>query len=311
MDQDPTLKQLKYFAALSEAGHYRKAAERVGISQPSLSLQIATLETRLGLILVERGRAGAVLTPAGREVLARVGRILDDVASLNDLSARLKTGMAGALRLGSSPTLGPYILPKVVRRLHARYPSLRLYIHDAAPRRLLEDLLAGKHDLILTHLPVNSSDVTVERLFREPLKVAVARGHPFAGQAAVRDEELSGQTVLSLSSAFTLHDQIIGLCHELGATLRQDYEGTSLDALRQMTAMDMGLTFLPALYVQSEVTNRGDDVEILSFRRDRFARSIGLVWRASSADDASFRRFASVIREVAEEDFPGLVSTER
>lgn len=310
MDKDPTLKQLRYFAALAEAGHYRKAAERVGISQPSLSLQIAALEERLGLVLVERGRAGAVLTPAGREVLTRVGRILDDVAALHDLSARLKTGMGGALRLGSSPTLGPYILPNVVRRLHARYPSLRLFIHDAAPRRLLEDLLAGKHDLILTHLPVNSSDVIVERLFREPLKLAVARSHPFAGQSAVRDAELSGQTVLSLSSAFTLHNQIVALCRELGATLRQDYEGTSLDALRQMTAMNMGLTFLPALYVQSEVTNRGDDVEILSFRRDRFARSIGLVWRATSADDASFRSFAAVIREVAEEDFRGLVSTE-
>jgi len=311
MDQDPTLKQLKYFAALAQAGHYRKAAERMGITQPSLSLQIAALEERLGLVLVERGRAGAVLTPAGREVLIRVGRILDDFATLNDLSARLKTGMAGALRLGSSPTLGPYILPNVVRRLHARYPSLRLYIHDAAPRRLLDDLLAGRHDLILTHLPVQSSDVTVERLFREPLKLAAARDHPFSRQRAVRDADLAGQTVLSLSSAFTLHDQIVGLCHELGATLRQDYEGTSLDALRQMTAMNMGLAFLPALYVRSEVTNRGNDVEILSFRGDRFSRSIGLAWRASSADDASFRRFAEVVREVAEEDFRGLVSVER
>lgn len=310
MDQDPTLKQLKYFAALAQTGHYRKAAEHVGISQPSLSLQIAALEDRLGLVLVERGRAGAVLSPAGREVLMRVGRILEDVAALNDLSARLKTGMAGALRLGSSPTLGPYILPNVVRRLHERYPSLRLYIHDAAPRRLLDDLLAGKHDLILTHLPVQSSDVTVERLFREPLKLAVARDHPLSRQAEVHDTDLSGQSVLSLSSAFTLHDQIVGLCHELGAILRQDYEGTSLDALRQMTAMNMGLTFLPALYVQSEVTNRGDDVEILTFRRDRFARSIGLVWRASSADDASFRSFAAVVREVAEQDFRGLVRME-
>lgn len=161
MSPQPTLRQLQYFAALAETGHYRKAAERVGISQPSLSLQIANLEEVLRLQLVERGRAGAVLTPAGREVLGRATRILDDVSALVDLSGRLKSGLSGMIRLGSSPALGPYILPSVVRRLHDAYPSLRLLVRDGAPRDLLQELLDGRHDLILTQLPVASSDVTV------------------------------------------------------------------------------------------------------------------------------------------------------
>ncbi|TCP44297.1 LysR family transcriptional regulator [Rhodovulum marinum] len=311
MPPDPTIRQLRYFAMLAQTGHYRRAAERLGITQPSLSLQIAGLEETLGLRLVERGRGGAVLTPAGREVLERAARILDQVAALGDIAARLRTGMAGTIRLGATATLGPYILPNVARRLHDRFPDLRLFIHEAAPRRLFDDLLAGRHDLILTQLPVASDRLRVERLFREPMNLVVARSHPFAGRGRVTDADLAGQTVLTLSSAFALHAQIEALCHELGANLRQDYEGTSLDALRQMAAMGMGLAFLPALYVRSEITGRGDDVAVLQFRQDRFTRSIGLAWRTGSGDEASYRRMAELVREVAADDFRGLVVPER
>lgn len=310
MPSQPTLKQLQYFAALAKAGHYRKAAERAGISQPSLSLQIAKLEEILGLQLVERGRAGALLTPGGREVLARAQRILDDVAALVDLSERLETGLSGTIRLGSSPTLGPYILPNVVRRLHDRYPSLRLFIRDGAPRDLLQDLLDGQHDLILTQLPVASGDVTVRRLFREPLWLAMARDHPLAGQDCIVDSDLAGQNLLALSSAYTLHAQIAALAQEVGASLHQEYEGTSLDALRQMAAMNMGLTFLPGLYVNSEIAGPDGDVAVVPFRRGRFTRSIGIVWRKTAGAAAAHTAFTEILREVVISDFARLVQLE-
>lgn len=299
----PTLKQLQYFAALADTGHYRKAAERVGISQPSLSLQISNLEETLKLSLVERGRAGAVLTPEGREVLARARRIIDDVRALVDTAGPMKTGLAGTIRLGSSPTLGPYLLPNVVRRLHEQYPALRLFIRDGSPRDLLDDLLVGKHDLILTQLPVQSTDVVVIRLFREPLRLAVARDHPLAGIPSASSVDLADENLLALSSSFTLHTQIADLALEVGANLRQDYEGTSLDALRQMVAMNMGLTFLPALYVQSEIATPDGDVAVIPFREDSFTRSIGVVWRKSSGHHAGFTVFADLIRSVAKEKF--------
>ena len=310
MDRMPTLRQLQYFAALAETGHYRRAAERVGVTQPSLSLQIGNLEQTLHLALVERGRAGAVLTPAGREVLAGATRILTEVAALVDRAETLKTGMAGTIRLGSSPTLGPYVLPNVVRRLHQQYPALRLFIRDGAPRDLLADLLEGRHDLILTQLPVQSTDVTVRRLFIEPLLLVVARGHALAARAQVTDADLAGETLLALSSAFTLHDQIAALAREVGANLRQDYQGTSLDALRQMVSMDMGLTFLPALYVHSEIAGRQGDVAVLPFRRGRLTRAIGLVWRRTAGDRAAFATFAEVIRSVVATDHGDRVRVE-
>ena len=311
LNRTPTLKQLRYFAALAELGHYRKAAERVGISQPSLSLQIDNLETALGVKLVERGRAGAVLTPAGREVLARSHSVLDSVASLMAASEQLSGGLGGTYRLGASATLGPYLLPSVVRALHSQFPSLRLIIRDGAPQDLLQDLLSGHHDLILTQLPIQSTDVRVARLFREPLKLVAARGHPLAELSRISDTDLAGETILVLSSRFTLHGQITDLVRDVGGNLRQDYEGTSLDAIRQMIAMNMGISFLPALYVASEISNPEADVAVLPYRRGRFFRSIGLVWRKSAGASARFDEIAETIREVARTKFSDLVQLEK
>ncbi len=310
MSEELTLKQLRYFVALAETHHYRRAAERVGVSQPSLSQQIVGLETALGLDLVERGRRGAVLTPGGREVRARAQSILDDVAALKAMTDVTRKGEAGTIRLGSTPTLGPYILPHVVRRLRLSYPALKLIIRDGAPRVLQDELVEGRHDMILTQLPVQSGDVEVERLFREPLKLAVAQDHPLAACETVRDSDLSGQDILSLSDAYLLHNQTLQICEELGAHLRQDYEGTSLDALRQMTALNMGVSFLPSLYVRSEVAAQSGDVVVHTFRGDRVTRSIGLVWRKRSAHGVLIARIAGMIRAVTEENFAGLVTVE-
>lgn len=303
----PTLKQLRYFVALAEAGHYRKAAERLGISQPSLSVQIGNLEATLRHLLVERGRAGAILTPAGREVLARAKAILDDVAALTETSESLRSGLAGTFRLGSSTTLGPYLLPRVVRRLHADHPALRLLIRDGIPRDLLTDLLEGRLDLVLTQLPVPSTDLMVTRLFREPLWLAVAHDHPLADRSNTDDVDLAKETLLTLSDGFALHAQIAELAHDAGAALRLDYEGTSLDALRQMVAMNMGVALLPALYAQSEIRSRNGDVSLLPFRNGRLTRSIGVVWRKTTGRTPALAVFAEVIRSVVSDDFVGVV----
>lgn len=305
-----TLRQLRYFVALAETGHYRKAAERSGISQPSLSQQIVNLESALGLDLVERGRRGAVLTPGGREVLALARKVLDDVEAMHGLAQAAREGVGGTIRLGSTPTLGPYFLPYLTRRLRQAYPTLKVIIRDAAPLVLQEELVAGVHDIILTQLPVQSGDLQVERLFREPLKLAVAQDHPLAKQSRVSDADLAGQDILTLSRAYVLHSQIMSLCEELGAHVRQEYEGTSLDALRQMTALNMGMSFLPALYVRSEVAPGSGDVAILPFRNDLFTRSIGVVWRKRAAHRQAVARIAAVAREVALERFRGLVLVE-
>jgi LysR family hydrogen peroxide-inducible transcriptional activator len=299
----PSLRQLEYFVALVDTGSFKAAAEHCGISQPSLSVQLATLEKRLGQRLMERGRAGVIPTLAGREVHERARAILDSTQALVNRFDLPRTGLSGTIRFGASGTLGPYLLPHVIARLHARNPDLQLFIREAPPEALTTGLARGDFDMILVQLPVRG-DVRPIRLFREPLQIVVARDHPFAGRERIPREELRGQTVLGLGPAFGLRQQVIDLCETLGARLRGDYEGNSLDAIRLMTGMGMGIAFLPALYIRSEVGPDDRDVAVVSLEGPRILRSVGLVIRSNSAEEAA-PLIASVIQSVAREVFAG------
>lgn len=293
----PSLKQLHYLLALDDTRSFRKAAERCGISQPSLSVQIANLEERLGLRLISRGRGPVTLTVAGREVVARARRIWAEVTALQGIAPRLGTGLIGTVRLGVSTTLGPYFLPHAVGRLHRANPELKLYVREAAPRVLVEQLDRGDHDLLLTQLPVVGTDYTTVRLFREALFMVTAQSHTLAGRAEIAETDLAGVSVLSLGPGYALHEQVSALCEAHGARLLHDYEGTSLDALRVMTAMGMGVCLLPALYIRSEIGSETQDLAVVPFRGSRVARSLGLVWRRTSGNDRIAESLCDAFRD--------------
>lgn len=307
MDADSvTLKQLRYLLALDETKHYRRAAERCGISQPSLTAQIQNIEEALGVHIVERSRSGVSLTPVGREVAQRARRILDEMQSLADFTAGAQHGLVGTIRLGAKPTLGPYILPHVVARLHRAHPDLNLYVREAAPRELEHQLSGGMHDVILAQLPIAGGELVTERLFREPLYLTLAADHPLANEEHVTPAHLKDLDVLSLSPDFHLHDQITALCKDFGARQVRDYEGTSLDALRLMVGMGMGAAFLPAIYARSEIPARGE-VVVKKLKGKTITRSVGLVWRKSAGSAQSYKEIAQVIRDVAAKKFKDLI----
>ncbi|PRY84707.1 hydrogen peroxide-inducible genes activator [Donghicola tyrosinivorans] len=301
-----TLRQLRYFATLSRVLQYRRAAQQLGISQPSLSLQISALEEAVGAPLLERKRNGLILTPAGRDVAVRALHILAEVDGLMHRPLSAHEGLSGTLRLGSSPSIAPYLMPRVLRKLHEIYPDFRLIIRDGPSKALIEDLLAGTHDLILTQAPVGHDDVRFYPLFREPLLLAVDHGNPLAQQTSARLEDLSALTFITLDPAYTLHRQIKDLSELSGAQLRQDFEGTSLDALRQMVALGMGVTLLPALYSRSEVERADSDVCTIPLAPPRM-RQIGLAWRRSSGEPAAFLEMSQQISQVARAEFSGCV----
>lgn len=301
-----TLRQLRYLVALEDAKHFRYAAEACNISQPSLSAQIQNLEEVLGVQLVERDRSGVNLSPVGREVSARARRVLDELQSIIDFTAGAQHGLVGTIRLGAKTTLGPYMLPHVVAKLHKQHPELSLYVREAPPNQLVHELARGLHDVILAQLPVVGSELVTCRLFREPLYLAVAIDHPLAEQDEIDTDDLAGMQVLSLSPQYHLHDQINTLCKEFGATRLRDYEGTSLDALRHMVGMGMGVTFLPALYAQSEISAQSE-ITVKRLKGRTVTRSVGLVWRKSAGRAPAYNQLADVIRDVCRKSFPNLV----
>ncbi len=304
-----TLRQLRCLLAVGETNSFRRAAEVCGVSQPSLSVQIQNLEEALRLQLVERGRSGARLTPIGRDVAQRARRVVDEAQALVDFAEGAKGGLAGVIRLGASFTLGPYLLPHVVADLHRRHQNLSLYVREGAPKDLDYDLGHGVHDMVLTQLPTQSADYTVEPLFREPLRLAVAVDHPLAAREAVSVADFDGLNVLSLSPQYRLYDQVSELCAVHGARLVRDYEGTSLDAVRLMVGMGMGAAFLPALYVRSEI-RPGDGVIAKRIEGRDVSRAIGLVWRKGAGRRETFSAIADIIRSTARARLRELVTVD-
>jgi LysR family hydrogen peroxide-inducible transcriptional activator len=292
----PSLQQFRYLVALSETLHFRRAAERCHVSQPTLSGQIRELEDRLGAQLVERGRrAKVVLTPTGKEIAARARQVLRDVGDIVELAKFGREWLNGTIRLGVLPTLGPYLLPHVLPELHQSYPQLRLYVREGMPGALINALEDGDLDLLLFPLPVREADLTFARLFREPLWIVAPADHPLAAKPFAEPADLKGATVLALEPGHRLHDQVRALCQDYGAVLSLDYEGTSLDALRLMVGMGMGLSFLPALYVRSE-TPKDHEVVARPLRQRPPSRLIAMVWRRHSARGEEFQTLAGLIR---------------
>jgi len=307
MPSPPTLRQLQYFIALAETPHFRRAAARLRISQPTLTSQVAALENGLAVQLFERSRAGSALTPAGRDLLAGARRVVEEFQGLVDRAQSIARGPVGTFRLGVTPTLGPYLLPHVLPEIHRKYEELKFFVREGAPQLLEHDLRAGEHDLILTALPLDAGDPVVVPLFREPLRLVVPADHRLAGRESVQPSELRGEPVLTLEEHHHLHRQVAHLCERFGAQVMRDYEGTSLDTLRQMVVMGMGIAFLPALYVRSEI-HQPEALHVTGVSGERMERVHALAWRPTSPSHGLFRAIADDVRALVREQLQDTVT---
>ena len=296
---DISLKQLQYFAAVAEYGSFRQAAFRLGITQPTLSNQIAIMEKALKIQLFERTRIVINVTPQGRELLLSARRVVEEAQGFISQSAILSGGGIGTFRLGVTPTLGPYLLPHILTPIHNKYSDLKLYVRENAPSELETGLINGQHDLILTTLPIMSSELIVAPLFREPIKLALARDHRLAARLTINREDLLGEPVLTISEHHLFHRQITELCEQVGAHVLRDYEGTSLDTLRQMVVMGMGVAFLPALYAKSEIRNE-EELRVADVDGFNVVRNHALVWRNTSPASSFYRQLSEEIKSMIE-----------
>lgn len=301
-----SLKQLRYFTAIAESGSFRQAAFRLDVTQPALSNQIAILEKLLDLQLFERSKKGTTTTVEGRELLPNAKRILEEIHGFASKSQTLSGGGMGTYKLGVTPTLGPYLLPHILSPIHAKHQGLKLYVREEAPSDLEAGLLDRRHDLTLSTQPIMSKELTVFPLFREPLKFAVSMEHRLARKPRLNRMDLLGEQVLTISEHHLFHRQIVELCENVGAEVRRDFEGTSLDTLRQMVVMGMGTAFLPALYVKSEIREE-NELRIADVEGVNVVRNHVLVWRKASPEKSFYRELAREIRHIVEQNLSDVV----
>jgi LysR family hydrogen peroxide-inducible transcriptional activator len=309
MDQlRPTIRQIRYFLAVADASSFRRAATRLRVTQPTVTQQILALEEAFEVQLFERSRAGTTLSPAGRELLPSARRVLEEFQGLCDQAESLLRGPSGTYRLGVTPTLGPYLLPHILPDIHRQYSAIKLYVREGVPRDLEAGLVAGDHDLILTALPVDEDRLTVVPLLQEPLKLVMSADHRLAKKRRIESGDLAGESILTIEEHHHFHRQIEELCDSLGAHVLRDYEGTSLDTLRQMVVMGMGMAFLPALYVRSEI-HRPREIRVTSVHGVDIHRTHVFAWRTSSPARPLFEQLANEIQTLVARRFSQEVRT--
>jgi LysR family transcriptional regulator, hydrogen peroxide-inducible genes activator len=291
---DLKLKDLRYLVAVADLKHFGRAAARCCVSQPTLSAQLKKLEQSLGVQLIERAPNNVSLTGAGEEIVARARRILEASDEVVQLARSQRDPLAGRLRLALLPTIGPYLLPRVASTLRKALPRLTLHLYEYQTAPMLERLLSGQLDVGILALPVEAPGCETRTLYAEPFTVAVPERHPLAAHKSLKVGDLKGETLLLLEDGHCLRDQALEVCSRVDTRDAQDFRATSLETLRQMVATGAGVTLLP------ELASRGAwgaarGVAVRPFARPAPSRTVGAVWRKSSARRAAIDALCDVV----------------
>ena len=292
----PSLRHLRYLAALAEAKHFGRAAEACFVTQSTLSAGLKELESQLGVTLVERTKRRVMVTPLGEEVVARARRLLSAAGEIVDLVRAAAEPLSGPLALGVIPTVAPFLLPKVLARVRRAHPKLKLHLVEDLTARLLERLHAGELDLALIALPYRAPDLETLELGDDPFLLATPPGHPLAGHAHVEPGELQRAPLLLLEEGHCLRDHALAACRLAEAAPGGErLQATSLHTLAQMVAGGMGVTLLPQMAVDAGLA-KGIGIATSPLDDPDAKRKIGLAWRPSSPRKAEFKKLADYFR---------------
>ncbi len=298
-----TLTELRYLVALSETGHFRKAADSCNVSQPTLSIAIKKLEEELGIDLFERARNGVSPTPIGERIIAQARIVLQETSNLLSLAEQGKDPLGTVLSVGAIYTVGPYLFPRLVPRLRKLAPQMPLYIEENYTASLRGKLSSGALDAIFVALPFTEPEVVTRPLYDEPFVVLLPDDHPLAAQDSVDPAQLAEHRVLMMGEGHCFRDQVLEACPGLQESIlaynardRATVEGGSLETLKHMVASGMGITVLPesaaslALYSDSELVLR-------PFTAPAPARTIALAWRVSYPRHQAIDLLADALRD--------------
>jgi LysR family transcriptional regulator, hydrogen peroxide-inducible genes activator len=291
------LKDLKYLVALADTGHFGKAADRCFVSQPTLSAQLKKLEEFLGVTLIERQPKNVQLTEVGKQVALRARRMLDEQDEIIALARSNTDPLGGKLKLALIPTVGPYLLPRVMQKIRKSLPDLGLMLYEYQTEPLLKQLRDGEIDVGIMALPAPKDGLESRALYEEAFTVALPNQHPLAAKSTIKVPDLRGQTLLLLEDGHCLRDQALEVCGRIEVHEAEDFRATSLETLRQMVVAGLGITLLPALAVESPFgSQRG--LTIRQFAKPAPSRTVGAVWRKSTTRALAIAAVCDVVGKV-------------
>ena len=279
-----TLTELRYIVAVARERHFGRAAEACFVSQPTLSVAIKKLEQELEVKLFERGGAEVTVTPLGEDIVRQAQSVLEQAAAIKQIAQRGKDPLAGPLRLGIIYTIGPYLLPQLVREVIARSPQMPLMLQENFTVKLLEMLRSGELDCAILAEPFPDTGLAIAPLYDEPFMAAVPAAHPLAARESISAEELKQQTMLLLGTGHCFRDHVLEVCPEFARFasdaegIRRSFEGSSLETIKHMVASGMGVTVLPLLSVDAQAQPH---LRCIPFSPPPPSRRVVLAWRRS------------------------------
>ena len=293
-----TLTELKYIVAVARERHFGRAAEACFVSQPTLSVAVKKLEEELDVKIFERSSNEVTITALGEDIVRQAQSVLDQAAEIKEIAKRGKDPLAGVLTLGVIYTIGPYLLPDLVRQSIARTPQMPLMLQENFTVKLLEMLRTGEIDCAILAEPFPDTGLAIAPLYDEPFLAAVPSTHPLAQQESISTQQLKNETMLLLGAGHCFRDHVLEVCTEFARYasnaegIRRSFEGSSLETIKHMVAAGMGVTLVPRLSVandalQSPRRRRSDEPYIRYLpivEPDGSAppkRRVSLVWRRS------------------------------
>jgi LysR family hydrogen peroxide-inducible transcriptional activator len=296
-----TLTELRYILAVARERHFGRAAESCFVSQPTLSVSVKKLESELGVVIFERGGAEITTTPIGAEIVEQAQRVLDEASRVKEIADHGRDPLSGPLRLGVIYTIGPYLLPRIIRTLIDRYPAMPMILQENFTARLLEMIRTGEIDVAVLAEPFDTSGLETQALYDEDFIVAVPRGHPWSRKSSVTSLDLKEETMLLLGVGHCFRDQVLEVCPEAArfaahsAGIQRTFEGSSLETIRHMVAEGLGITVLPRMSVTSD---EDPLLQFIPFRKPVPNRRVVLAWRKSFTRAPAIEALRDVILSV-------------
>ena len=277
-----TLTELKYIVAVAREKHFGRAAEACFVSQPTLSVAVKKLEEELDVKLFERGASEVSVTPLGEQIVRQAQQVIEQAAALKEMAKLGKDPLSGPLRLGVIYTIGPYLLPDLVRQVIDRVPQMPLMLQENFTAKLLDMLRLGELDCAILAEPFPDTGLAVAPLYDEPFLAAVPTAHPLAKRKSVTAEELKAETMLLLGTGHCFRDHVLEVCPEYARFasqaegIRKSFEGSSLETIKYMVASGMGVTVVPQLSVPAEPQQH---IKYVKFSAPVPTRRVVLAWR--------------------------------
>lgn len=277
-----TLNELRYVVAVAQTQHFSKAAEACHVSQPSLSIAIRKLEEELGVTIFQRGKRQVEVTPEGEAVVQQAQKVIEEAEKLTYLKTLQKNPLEGVLKIGAIFTIGPYLFPSLIPYMREHFPEMPLHIDEDYTENLRKKLLKAEIDLAVLALPFSDPAIDTLEIYDEDFMPLFYEGHPFAEMSEIKVSDIPNKNLLMLGKGNCFRDQVVAACPNCQSpTTNEDnwVVGSSLETIRHMVAMKLGITVMPVTALAKQTDYPGLDSRPFSDPAPK--RRIILAWRSS------------------------------